>query len=204
MTDILNVINILSKKLQSKDGTLAASSGVINGVIKTLEEKRSGDAFSSLWKEIVAFAKDNNIDIESTRNSKRKRTESRLLKDYAVMSTTGSNDLDSIDSNQSNTEPDSVSLALKDSLRINIYFRILDTIIGHLKIRFSPESQEMANAVDNFFKFDFEASSSFIDHYAATFKINREVLKAEMLILKHTIKNKDANNEINISDIKKT
>lgn len=58
-------------------------------------------------------------------------------------------------------EQDSVEFYFK----VNAYFKILDTVIINMEKRFSPESLKMAVSVDNFFKFNFEESKFFVDHY---------------------------------------
>lgn len=57
MTDILNLINILSKKLQSKQGTLAEATTIINSVISTLEDKRCDETFNNRWRELEKVAR---------------------------------------------------------------------------------------------------------------------------------------------------
>ena len=65
-----------------------------------------------------------------------------------------------------------------------MYYRSLDNIINHRKIRFSSESQKLAVAVHNFLQINFDESLEFIQLYADAFLIDKEVLKAEMTVIK--------------------
>jgi len=59
------------------------------------------------------------------------------------------------------TESDSV----ETHFRVNAYFKILDAVIVNMEKRFSTESLQMASAVDNFLKLNFNESKFFIEHY---------------------------------------
>lgn len=63
-------------------------------------------------------------------------------------------------------EPNEVDNATaEDYFRVNAYFKVLDSIIFNMKKRFSTESLEMAESIDNFFKLSIEKSKFFINHY---------------------------------------
>lgn len=53
--------------------------------------------------------------------------------------------------------------------RQTAFFPVLDSLIVNLKIRFSSESLEIAQSIDNFFKFNFEKSLNFINHYCVSY-----------------------------------
>ena len=57
LEDVLQVINILSTQLQQKTATLGKAGLVIEGVIKTFEEKRSDKCFSEVWSTVEMFLK---------------------------------------------------------------------------------------------------------------------------------------------------
>lgn len=63
LEDILQIINILSVQLQQKTATLGNSVSVINGVIKTIKDKRSNKAFSEIWSNVKLYAEENDVDI---------------------------------------------------------------------------------------------------------------------------------------------
>lgn len=63
-------------------------------------------------------------------------------------------------------EPSEVNnTTVEDYFRINSYFKILDSIIVNMKKRFSADSLEMAESIDNFFQLNFERCKLFIEHY---------------------------------------
>lgn len=194
LNDILLLTNILSKHLQGKECTLAKSTGIINGTILSLEQKRNEKSFLSLWGEIKTLANKHEISLESPRSSKRKKTESKYLKGFAVLSTIGANE----DEMPIEIEPSESGLDRTSQFwLINIFYRVLDSIINHMKIRFSPESQQFALSVDNFLKLDFEGSDLFIRHYVEAFAIQKDVLKAEMLVARNCIKSELSDWDIN-------
>ncbi|XP_025419654.1 uncharacterized protein LOC112689980 isoform X2 [Sipha flava] len=65
------------------------------------------------------------------------------------------------------------------------YYAVLDTIIGHFELRFSKESLEIANSIDNFIKLNMNKSMMFIDHYQALFSIDKEALRCEMTVARN-------------------
>lgn len=62
LEDILQVINILSTQLQQKTATLGKAGLVIEGVIKTFEEKRSDKYFSEVWSTVELFSETHGIE----------------------------------------------------------------------------------------------------------------------------------------------
>jgi len=57
-------MNILSNSLQSKTATLGKSKNIIESVIKTFETSRTDEEFHNVWKKIVNFADENNINLQ--------------------------------------------------------------------------------------------------------------------------------------------
>lgn len=53
----------------------------------------------------------------------------------------------------------------KNYWKMHCFYPILDTIIVNMEKRFSPESMEIAQSVDNFLKLNFNESLQFINHY---------------------------------------
>lgn len=70
------------------------------------------------------------------------------------------------------SEPVQSSVSVHDYYRINIYYKILDSITINLKKRFSPESLNLAVSVDKFMQLQYEGSLIFIDHYKVIFIIH--------------------------------
>lgn len=65
LEDILQIMNILSTQLQQKSTTLGKAVSVINGVIKTLKDKRSNIAFSDVWSSVKLFAESYDVQLYS-------------------------------------------------------------------------------------------------------------------------------------------
>lgn len=63
----------------------------------------------------------------------------------------------------------------EDYFRINIYFKVLDSIIVNLKKRFSKENLSLAVGVDEFIKLNYDGSTQFINYYKV-FLILLEIL----------------------------
>lgn len=100
--------------------------------------------------------------------SKRKRKESIKLKSFHVSVTTGAggNDIcnQGVDMNK--------TVNNKQYWCSHAYYTVLDAIIGHFELRFSKESLELANSIDNFIKLNMNKSMVFIDHYQVSQLIN--------------------------------
>ncbi|XP_060855120.1 uncharacterized protein LOC132932772 [Metopolophium dirhodum] len=165
LKDVLSIMNILSNSLQSKTATLGKSKNIIESVIKTFETSRTDEEFHNVWKKIVNFADENNINLQiPTMGSKRQRRETQNLHDYVVFVTTGAEN-EVVDSNTT----------VEIYWQRVAYMPIIDSIVRHLKYRFSKESLLMASSVESFIKMDF-VERCFNDRYSC-FKIRNECSK---------------------------
>lgn len=64
------------------------------------------------------------------------------------------------------SEPvDEETILVEDYFRINIYFKVLESIIVNLIKRFSKENISLAVGVDALIKLNYDGSTQFIDHY---------------------------------------
>ena len=149
--------------------------------------------FARLWLEIEDLAKKNDIGLD-IRSSKRKKTENVRLKEYVVEASTSV-----VDEFEETLAQSTMENPAQRFWLTTVYYRSLDSIINHMKIRFSPESQKLAAAVHNFLQMNFDSSIEFIQLYADTFSIDKEVLKAEMTVIKNCIGKRGE--DISISDI---
>jgi len=61
--EILGIINILSKKLQKEEGTIANAGIEISAVIKTIKNMRNEKSFDVLWNNVIQFLLKHNIDV---------------------------------------------------------------------------------------------------------------------------------------------
>ncbi|KAL4099003.1 hypothetical protein QTP88_023506 [Uroleucon formosanum] len=182
LNEVLSIIYVLSNQLQSKSATLGTSSNIIQSVISTFENQRNEDSFFKLWEQIKEFALLNQITLELS------HSEPRHLQSYNLETITGA---------QCETKCRTTG---NEHWKI-IYFQIIDSVIVNLKYRFSDESLVLANSLDQFIKMDFEKGSYFINHYKDVVNIDLTSLKAEMLLTKNCIQNR--NLDFDILGIKK-
>ena len=192
LENVLQVVHILSSSLQEKNLTLGKATLLVNSVFKTFEDMRNDSSFSTLWKDISEFAEKFDIVLEPASSSKRKKTLPSNLADFSPESTVG------------RIQESSTSLNAVEYWRANIYYKVLDSIIGSLKLRFSEESQELALAVDQFLNLHYEDSSYFIEIYSSTLNINKDSLKAEMIVAKNLINSDNADIDITLEQLQKS
>uniref|UniRef100_A0A2S2QNB5 Zinc finger MYM-type protein 1 n=1 Tax=Sipha flava TaxID=143950 RepID=A0A2S2QNB5_9HEMI len=194
MRQVLSIINVLSNMMQDKNATLGKSVVIIKSIITSFESSRTAESFIEIWQSIKKFADDNNISLDipfQAQDSKRKRREPNNLNNYIVTNTTSAI-----------YEPVESTESVEDYYRINIYYKILDSIIENLKKRFSPESLSLAISIDKFMQLNYEGSLTFIDYYKALLDVNKLNIKSEMTVARNCI-NK-INNDLNIDDLKTT
>lgn len=48
--------------------------------------------------------------------------------------------------------------------RVNVWYRVLDSVISGLKSRFFSKNLKIATAIDKFLSLDFDGAALFIDH----------------------------------------
>ncbi|KAL4091985.1 hypothetical protein QTP88_026579 [Uroleucon formosanum] len=118
MTHVLSCINVLSNMLQDKNATLGKSAKLINSVIKSFEDSRTSESFSSMWTSIQIFAKVHGISIDvpsQAKEPKRKKQQPSHLVQFLVSTTTGA----------TSEAMDVETTVAEDYFRINIYFKDL-------------------------------------------------------------------------------
>lgn len=64
MEEVLQIINLLSLKLQQKSVTLGKSASLIESVINTFESNRSNESWKNLWTNINDFFKANDVVVD--------------------------------------------------------------------------------------------------------------------------------------------
>jgi len=92
--------------------------------------------------------------------SKRQRTEPYYLREFDVTVATGAEQQLSI---IQCTE--TLDKQIQNYWCNHFYYPIIDTIINHLKLRFSEESQELAQATESLMSLDYTNALYFINHY---------------------------------------
>lgn len=82
--------------------------------------------------------------------------------------------------------------------KVNIYYQVMDNIISNLKRRF--ENLPLAKSVDSFLMLDLDQADEFVANYKDVFNIDISALKAEVLVTRNLLKNK--NLEISLNNLK--
>ncbi|KAL4090117.1 hypothetical protein QTP88_025016 [Uroleucon formosanum] len=158
--------------------------------------------FKTVWTEVIALAKEFNISLEiPAKGSKRKRKETTNLQNYYVNNTTGA------ECSYANVDELNEGMNDEDTQfeywKVNDYFRILDCVLSGLRSRFSTESLKIGHSIDNFMKLKYDESLHFIEHYKNALCIDKDQLKAEMLIMKNCINKDDFDIDALVSEINK-
>ncbi|KAE9522414.1 hypothetical protein AGLY_017173 [Aphis glycines] len=157
---VLSSINILGNKFQDKSATLGETGNQINSVILSFENARSTIGFSDLCLNIKTFCDKNEVKLIlpfQTQVSKRIRHKPNVFEDNLLTTATSAESFNSTETNSTSVEK-------------YYRFKILDCIIVNLKKRFSTESLQMAEAVNNFIKLDFKKNELFINHYKCSIR----------------------------------
>lgn len=151
---------------------------------------RTDQTYEKIHEKISEFANQVDVSLDPP-SSKRKKNLPSKLKDYVADSTVGAK--------EGINTPNVV-----DYWRAHVFYRILHSLVGFLKSRFSEESLRIAAAIDKFFTLDYEGSMPFIEYYAEYFRLEKNILKAEMTVLRNSLANgkKDASYETLRNELK--
>lgn len=115
---------------------MGQATSAINGLISTLQEKRSDKSFKLLRDDITSFSKKFGICLNYEGFSKkRKPVKNQYLKNSLVTSTIGARE---------------ENLTIDKYWKTDIYNIIVDNIINRMKTRFSNESLKLAKSIDTF------------------------------------------------------
>lgn len=190
--DYLVIVNVLSKALQRSDSCFAECANIAQGVIKEFETQRSEDSWEEKWEDVKRFCTSQELNLfPSSENKgsnqspdrKRPRKMSKKLDSYFVLSSIGQSCSENLMEGN-----DSLEKSYKLKFRRNFFYPVLDTFIEELKRRFSGESLEIASSSEYFLRLDDEKSKIFIQSYSIP-GIQKDFLKAEMLILRNVFEN---------------
>ena len=88
--DLLSVTQLLSLQLQATQLDIGGCRRLLDGVMKTISDKRTDQGFEKMWDDVVKFANENelHLDLPSV-GSKRAVRVSSTLKDSIIMSPIG-------------------------------------------------------------------------------------------------------------------
>ncbi|XP_077053348.1 zinc finger MYM-type protein 1-like [Siphateles boraxobius] len=127
---VLGDTKLLSDMLQSPSLDLARAVELIEALQDTFKNYREESFCDELWRDILNTAQKCNISIENV--EKRQRKTSSRLQGSVVTSTVGGHRSDQDD---------------KDGFRKNIFYPILDSVIGELQKRFSKPNCNIMRGV---------------------------------------------------------
>jgi hypothetical protein len=152
----LQAVNVdLSQVLEYKDA-----------VINTLKDMRSTATADAIYKQAEACMKDNNIEIKTGRNKKR-----RVMDDFIMTETSGIRD----------------EITDADSLKTRLFYPAVDRMVSELRSRFSVQNDVLYRGIHACNP----AASTFLDlqyleSFAAHYKLN--VQEQELYVAKNFVK----------------
>lgn len=171
---LLSTVHVTHKALQGKDTTLSKAAGVLESLIKYLEDMRTNQKWEEVWIEIETFCKSVGVStVEDERPRKRPSKQPAALDCAVVTSTLG----------QREYQTSTAAQSLKQKWASQLYFPVLDTLLGECSRRFSAESMDIAKSVDAVFKCDFKGAESLISQYSSLLSINPKLAQAEMAMV---------------------
>ncbi|OCT92858.1 hypothetical protein XELAEV_18015924mg [Xenopus laevis] len=151
------------------------SSSVLEKTTKTLESMRTSAKWDELWVQIQKFCEMHILRV----NSGEERVHKRPLKKTAalacsfVTSTLG----------QREHEPGTHE-SPKEKWRSQLYFHVLDTMLGECHRRFAAETMEIAKSVDAVLKCDTSGLDGLLNKYSHVLNINTKLSLTEMALIK--------------------
>ncbi|XP_034065942.1 zinc finger MYM-type protein 1-like isoform X1 [Gymnodraco acuticeps] len=173
---LLSKVHVTHKALQGKETILSKAASVIESMMKCFENMRAtSQKCEDIWIEIQAFCQSVGVCIEENdeRPCKRPVKQPSALDCAFVTSTLGQREY------QTSTDKNS----LKNKWAIQLYYPVLDTLLGECSTRFSPQSMAIAESVDAVFKCDFRGAESLLSQYASLLSINPKLALTEMTMV---------------------
>lgn len=188
LEDVLRVVHVTHKALQSTECTLAGAAGVTNNLKAHLTSMREQDAWTSVWASVSEFCKDNNISVPKDTTAeapgplapKRKRLSKTpsSLANSTIFSTLGQRECE--------TSAGSAAQPKTQQFKQHLYFPVLDTMISELERRFGGEVMEVAEACAAVLDCNKDGIDPLLQKYAELLKIHPQLVKSEMDLIKHS------------------
>lgn len=192
LEDILRVIHVTHKALQSSNLTLSEAAVLTDNLKAHFVSQRQDDKWDDVWGLVKQFCRDNNISVSEDVNiqrqtpagpgpvpPKRKRATQppTALDSFLITTTLG---------HREETAVNAVQMSQSEShgFQQHLYFPVLDTIIGELDRRFTGEAVELAQACAAVLRCDKNGIEPLIQKYAQPLKINHSLVGAEMDLVK--------------------
>ena len=170
---IMSITKSLSDQLQSRTADSVYAAGLVASTTHTLRDFRSDSVWGHTYKYICDVASLNNIEEGMIdRSSQRRRKQPRRLEDFITLESTGSRD----------------PLSCSQSIKLNIYFPVLDHFLSELDRRFSTSNLDLMKSLDACNPL----SSQFLDSVllsslASKYNVNHEFLSNETLLAKRAL-----------------
>lgn len=179
-TRIMGFTKLLSDQLQSKDLDLASATDLVVSTMDTLREMRSDDKWNHTFKYITDVAALHGIEVEEPR---RRSKRPRYSDDYVSDSTIGHRD----------------PLNTSQSLKVNIYFPVLDHILSEMEHRFSETHLSTMKAVQacNPTSFHFLKFAD-LKEMASLYGLSDELLSNECLLANRTLADKNLESVLDV------
>ena len=174
--DLLSVTQQLSLQLQATQLDIGSCRRVLDGVEKTINDKRTDAGFEKVWDDAVTFANENKINLPCT-GSKRAVRVSTALNDSVIMSAIGHR--------QQVTETENSVDACRQK-----YFSIGDNARNEMKRRFT-ENDDVLNAVaavdpNRQFLLSTEMLTVLAEKYSSAHNLDLERLQSQVEVAKNT------------------
>lgn len=199
LEDLLRVVHVVHKKLQSKSATLADAASTINSLRAHLRERRGEEeGWQDIWSQIKQFGEDVGMPVataesEPSSRAKRKRSSRPPLSlyQYVVGATLGQRQRD-----ERNEEIDGQSEA--HAIYCHLYLPVLDNMMAELDRRFSGEAMDLAAACDAVIKCEKKGIEPLLSTYASLKIVHPQLVTAEMDLIKYAVQS-----PINLKDLQK-
>lgn len=176
---LLGVTKSLSDQLQSKDIDLHSATELVVSTRDTLKSLRNDETWNHTFKYIADVASLHDINLEETRQRRRPRR----MDEFASSSSIGHRD--SLDSSQ--------------SLKLNIYFPVLDTILSEIDRRFTSinlgimKSLQACHPLSETF-----LELSQFDDLTSMYNVDTILLETECLLAKKTFSTQNMESIIDV------
>ena len=86
---MLSVTQLLSLQLQVSQLDIGGCRRLLDGVMKTISEKRTDQDFEKMWDDVVKFANENELHLPSVGSKRAVRVSSTLKDSIIIMSAIG-------------------------------------------------------------------------------------------------------------------
>lgn len=163
--NILEIIHVVHKTLQSENCTLDFASNQITGAIRLLKSFRADDEWLTFWYSIC-----NDLGIVTPKRQRKANTDPNFH--YEIPDSLYVND-------QSIQSPE-------EHYKHSLYFAVLDNIIGELERRFSDENLKLSKAVASVFSCNILNVQPLLDKYSNILHIDPHLVITEMKIFKES------------------